>query len=408
MSVPAAEAVNALGKELPPADTRSAEEVDNRDPFDHAKMNDILSDPSKLEGKTEAEIAALMGVSEYDRSTEAAPEGDATVHELARRQDQAQAAPAPVAAAPAAAPAPATPTPPAAAAAAEAAVKAVAAGAAAPAAAEPEPVIETRDGQPRIKYSVLQAERRANRDLRELTTRQEAELAALRAGQPAPVAAAPIEEAAPVEIDPANVRLYTTDEIAKFREDYPANLVDRWVADNQAAVATYHTVVNDRAERERDKNNLAQQNVIDFTDEHPLLSGWAAGETEQDQALFKACVIQDRVLRADPEWAARPWQERMEQAVVNTARINGIEYTQGGAPSPTPTPQPSLQERAQARLAQAAAAPVLPTSHSDLPPGAPAGSSERDTLTSMSPHQLEAKLEKMTPAQMEKYLADVA
>jgi hypothetical protein len=99
----------------------------------------------------------------------------------------------------------------------------------------------------------------------------------------------------------------------------------------------------------------------------------------------------------------------MEQAIKNTALINGIAYVPPGTTElPAGSPQPSLAERAKAALAAAAAAPRLPSSHSDLPAGAPAGQSEAETAGGMTTSQLEAKLEGMTPDQMAAFLARVA
>lgn len=400
-------------KDLPLGDTTGT--PDNRDPFDRSKMDALLADPEALAGKSESEIAALMGVGEYDRSAGVGPEGDATVHELSRR---AEATPQPAAAAVAAAapvvvlptPAaavPATPAPanPAADAAALAAVAAAAAAAGTPAADQ---FVETRDGKGRIPYAVLQAERRETTKLRE-------ENARLKAGQiPAaatPAAAVPdVTEVQPaaIEVTEADVKMYTDEEIAGLREKYPDELVNRWVSDNKLAVAAYVNQQNYVQSRAQDEQRTVQMSVVDFIDQHPVLSIWSAGTTPADQAAFERAVVQDKVLRELPEWRDRPWQDRMEQAARETAAVLGIAYV-GSTPTP-PAPgvaQLSLADRANAALAAAAAAPKLPTSHSDLPAGTPAGTREVDLVATMSPTQLEAKLQAMTPDAAEKWLASM-
>lgn len=416
MSGPTSEEVAALGKNLSPADTRTAEQV-AATPFDQAAFDRVLADPDALEGKTSSEIAALMGMAEIDKSEMTAPEGDAPVHELNRRAETAAAAaPAPtvetpVAPAPAApSPAPAAPAPtPAAAAPVTAASPAPVPPAATPGAV---PVVLTRDGRPVIDYAVLQGERRANKELREENARLQADLAT-RAGTPAtPAPTDATDEPAQLAIDPAEVVLYTDEEITEMRANYPANLVNRWIADNKIAVTTYQTVISDRDERAREVRTNQQQSVVDFTDTHPLLGVWMAGETEADQRLWQEAVAQDAALQANPLWQGKPWQTRMEQAARNVAVLNGIEYkpvasVDTPAPSQVPKPQPSLQDRAQAALAAAAAAPIIPTSHSDLPGGAPAGQSEPEQVSMMSASQIEAKLENMSPAAIEKWMLAV-
>lgn len=408
MSEPALEPAS-VGKQL---DVGAAGDTtgtpDNRDPFDRAKVDALLADPEALAGKSETEIAAMMGVGEYDRSVTAGPDGDATMHELQRRADAAPpvAAAAPAAAAPAKVEPAAPAVAPAAAAATPAAdAAALAAVAAATTGATPDPVIATKDGRPIISYGVLQAERRENARLRD----ELAKAKAAPAPGAAPAVATPTEEPSSpaIEITAEDLALYTEDEVTALREKYPEELVNRMVRDNKVAVAAYTNQQNDVAQRQLDAQRTAQMSVVDFTDQHPVLSVWAAGATPADKGMFEAAVVQDRVLRDLPEWADRPWQERMEQAVKNTALIHGIAY---GSPAPTPAPgttQPSLADRANAALAAAAANPKLPTSHSDLPAGTPAGTREVDVVAGMSPTQLEAKLLAMTPDAAEKWLASM-
>lgn len=395
-------------KDLPAGETTGT--PDNRDPFDPSKVDALLLDPEALAGKSESEIAALMGVGEYDRSVTAGPDGDATMHELSRRADEAAiaAAAAPAAATPkvepAAVPAAATPAPakadPAADAAALAAVAAATSGTAAA-----ETFVETRDGKGKIPYGVLQAERRETARLREENARLKA--APAPGAAPAQVAV-PTEEpaASEIEITADDLALYSEDEIKGLREKYPEELVTRMVRDNKLAVAAYTNQVRDVEARRIDAEKTVKNKVTDFIDSHPVLSIWCAGETPADKAAFERAVIQDQVLRELPEWQGRPWQDRMTQAAKDTAAILGVAYP-GQSPAPTPGPQLSLAERANAALAAAAATPKLPTSHSDLPAGTPAGSREIDNLALLSPTQLEAKLEAMTNDQRDRYLASI-
>ncbi len=383
----------------PKADTTPIDKVDRRDPFDMCKLDALLADPSALEGMSEHEIAAALGQPVFDRSLEKGPEGDGTLHELEQLNvipaSPAAPAPAPAAAAPAA-PAPAAPAP------------AAAAPAPAPAAADTPAFVETRDGRGRIPHSVLQNERSRRQEAERRAAEAEARIAQLTGAGPAPAVETPTEESF-VEIQPSEVALFTPEQIAALSDRYDKEIVDILVSQNKVAVAAFS-----ESQRLRQENVVAEQNrrvtsVQDFIDGNPLASQWQSTTDPAEAALFDEAIQTDEMLKAHAVWGTKPWQERMAEAVRRTAVANNIAVPAAGgtAPAPALTAQ-QIQARTQAALAAAAANPLLPVSHSDLPGGAAAHSSEADSVAAMSPLQLADKLASMTPQKMMEFIGKVA
>jgi hypothetical protein len=398
-------------------DTRDALAVDTRDPFKVANLDALAADPAKLATMSEQDIEiALTGTAVFDRSTEPRPEGDAPLHDMIRAAEakatseqapaaaptapavETQAPAAPAAAAPAAA-APATPTP----AAAPAAV-------AAPAAEEP--FVETRDGKGRISYSVLAEARRQVQVLRDRATAAETALAAAKA-QPAgtPAAATPAVEPAEPEnetfdIPASDLKLYTAEEIAALKQEFPEKVVDLLVSNNRLAYAALSRNVSLEQNLVHREQTAKATSTQDWIDQHPLASDWFNSEDPAKVQLAEEAIQMDEQLKQHATWGSKPSYDRMNEAIRRTAIINGIAI-----PSPAPTavipsgdPTQSLQARASAAIAAAAKTPQLPVTHSDLPPGGAPAQTERDVVNGLSATQLEASMEKMSPKQIEQFL----
>lgn len=387
-------------------DTRDALAVDTRDPFNMKGLEALAADPDKLANMSEKDIEAALGHITADRSTEARPAGDAPYHDMVRAAEAAASTPTPEVAPAAAVVAPAAPVVPAVAA---PVVPAVATTPAAAATTDEPPFVETRDGKGRISYGVLQESRKQVQRLREENEALQARIASGAVGTPAAPTATvetPAPQAETFELNDKDLHLFTAEEVAEMKTQFPENVVNILVTNNKVAVAAMSETINLRNQLVQRDQSVRTSSTRDFIDQHPLASVWWNTETPENAALAAEAIATDELLKAHPTWGDRPDQERMEEAIRRTAIVNGIAI-----PSPAPTAvvpsvaQPSLQARANAAVAAAATNPTLPVSHSDLPAGGAPAQTERDVVAGLSATQLEAKLEKMSPRQIEAYLA---
>lgn len=144
--------------------------------------------------------------------------------------------------------------------------------------------------------------------------------------------------------------------------------------------------------REKDESNRARdltvaEQIAEAKDGNPDLTHW---ESKDPEAWYEA-IKQDEVLRTSSKWENRPYAERFEETV---RRVRAI-MPEASAPQKPADPD-ATKASAKAKVEKA---PVRkPTTLSDISGGAnPA--SEREQLENLSPHELTAKLMKMSAAQ---------
>lgn len=292
----------------------------------------------------------------------------------------------------------------------EAAAATAAQATAAAATPEPEGPIATGGGAT-IPYAVLK-NTRADRDrwqqqaqeaaaaLEKLQREHSAQIADLQAkvtnqqGAPSAAQVAKVQDLAnkagftdengnPVDV--------TTIDITQYRGAFPDELVN-------LIGALQHEVVglrNDNASRIRVEQTQAKdQEQLDI-DSVPQVAAWQAAQ--DGGVMWNAVTATYGALRQQEAWKTKTRPE----VLTEVARLLG-----GASQASTPTNTTTVTPGTKAAAAiEAARSTHVPLSHSDLPTGSPAAQSEVQALDQLSPTQLAARLETMSPAQQEAFLA---
>lgn len=381
-------------------DTRSVEQIVKEDPppahgmkpEDILAMDNIPDDPKEIE--------KLLGTTFGDKSREDAPEGDAPAHKQADAIDKGDAkafedatqtpdestdsTPKVEPTKPAAAPATAK---------------------AAPNAQADGGFVETSDGKGRIPYAVLKTERANNAALSKQLAEATALIEQLRARPAAGEAASTKSEQEEQQeaVDKAALQGLTAEELQEVRENFPTPLIkviERLDANAKAGIeaqAKLREIEKEAETVEAAERHTQAQSVQDIIDQDPVLT-----ELQQDPDRWADAVALDDSLRSTKRWGGKPFVERM----VEVKRLMGFTA------EPTrrdDDPKPTAEQQAAAKLAAAAKKQTQGRAftHSDLPGGNPPAQSERESAAQMSVHDLASRVEKMTPAQLDRYLASI-
>lgn len=192
-------------------------------------------------------------------------------------------------------------------------------------------------------------------------------------------------------------------EIDVFREDHPAlaglfEKVTGLVENLQSQVEAHNQT---EAERQRDQDARATAANAEITrrvgeaiDNNATLTLWKA----EDKDAFNQAVAFDEVLKKQPAWKGKSFDERFKRAVELTI----IEMP--GAKKPTTTlTADELKARAEAVLKKAeggAASGTTIDSLSDLPGGASPGADALENLEAMPAAALANRMGQMSDAQL--------
>ena len=266
--------------------------------------------------------------------------------------------------------------------------------------AKPEPVatggfddengkaIESKSGGHTIPYSVLEAEREANKQLREqleASTNQYSQLSQKYESNEQAIANVKSQlEAKGLDTDSM---FKNPDEISDadwkdLEEDYGAmgKMMKTLVANQQAMASQIPTAQQSQPAEQQVNPTVAA--IEANTD----LSNWQ--KTDPDR--WTHVVQMDEKLKADPQWQNKSLDERFEQAVKLTKTAFGDNLTTQDRANKI------IQERTQA----------APDSLTDIG-GGPAGTkSDVEALSSMTAEQIEAHMESMSPAQIDAMFAE--
>jgi len=395
MNVPAA----AVGKDLEArdigrnqdaADTRSAEEVARSQPMEWngKRPNEVAElGVDKLAEMSFHEIEKQMGLEVGDRTDESSPTGNAPAHEIDRQVEDgtAQVLTEDMIAAAAVAALQKPEDSAAAANAAAAAATAAAASAAASSAAAteargeeaPAQVLESRDGKKTIPYSVLENARKKIAQLSE----QNAQLLGKKAQE---------EQLAAVK------GALTEEQIATMRESLPEALVESLIALNNFSIEVKREKALATPSQLSDEQQAAQT-VNDLIDEDPVLAGWRDADDKTD---WNRAVTFDEMLFKDPVWGKKPIAERLGE----------VRRLMGSPVQATTEETPAQKAAAIAAAAEAAALKATKGTaftHSDMPGGHAPAQNESQSLEAMDIMTLAGKVDQMSPAQFEKFMAGV-
>ena len=248
--------------------------------------------------------------------------------------------------------------------------------------------IESKSGGHTIPYSVLEAEREANKQLREQlenSTNQYAELSQKYESNEQAIENVKSQlEAKGLDTDSM---FKNPDEISDadwrdLEEDYGAmgKMMKTLVA-NQQAMASQIPTAQQSQPAEQQVNP-----VVAAIEANTDLSNWQ--KTDPDR--WTHVVQMDEKLKADPQWQNKSLEERFEHAAKLTKTAFGDNLT--------------TQDRANKIIQDKTQA--APDSLTDIG-GGPAGTkSDVEALSSMTAEQIEAHMESMSPAQIDAMFAE--
>ena len=257
--------------------------------------------------------------------------------------------------------------------------------------------VETADGKHTIPHGVLKGEREEKARLKKELEQRDQELERLR--QQNPGETTPQSEGgqgqegqggdnAGTSTDP---NAYDWDQIAdEYGDDYA-----RMMRENVERQARLERELDDLKQRDNKRQQAeqakTQETVQGAIDNLPTLATWQS----QDPAMFEAAKAVDNQLMQDPQWQGASYADRFSE-VVRRLRPDAPEIAG----------QSTSAENRDSGGQEDDDTPPPPTSHSDAPGGSsPDARSERERIEDADPTDLESRLERMTDAQKEEFLA---
>ncbi len=256
-----------------------------------------------------------------------------------------------------------------------------------------------KDGKHVIPYSVLRETRTQLSAAQEMIEQQQKMIEDLKAA-PDDADNRPAQEPKPEISDedmavleeelPALAKILKTQQ--QTIESLNEQMTDKLKGVEEKAEAAHKTQQEIEAERQQ----AVREQVQEAIDNNEALSRWSA----EDPDRWQRAMAFDDTLRQDPMWSDKTFAERFEKVVELVNAVLPEDRQEAPKPEEKPSPE-SLKAKAKEKLGEQ----PPPASLSDLPGGVPPESDDVSKLENMSPTQIEAMFDKMTPDQMESYLA---
>lgn len=265
--------------------------------------------------------------------------------------------------------------------------------------------VATKDGKHVIPYSVLKSERDRAAKAEQLAKEASARIADLTAQLETAKQGAKPGENARTDLQQGDTESLSDEEIEFLKDDNPAVYKALKAIEAKAAQLQERLkpVEAKAKEIETDKATREAELVQSAIDSIPKLAHIQSANAE----AYALAQQFDTTLQGLKEWAGKPLSERFAKAVqmVEDA-IGPIEIPQASNPSLKPE---DLKAAAKAKAAEASKASrtSVPTSLSEFPAGQAPATDERELVESLSPTQLAAKMARMTPEQLDAYLANL-
>ncbi|MEJ0004363.1 MAG: hypothetical protein WDN30_14040 [Pararobbsia sp.] len=269
--------------------------------------------------------------------------------------------------------------------------------------------VATKDGKHVIPYSVLKSERERASAAHTLATEMadrvrtlEAALAAAANGAK-PGAAARAAAAAT-----ADAPVISDADLEALKDDFPTvyKAMQAQMALTRQLEAQLQDQKGFRQEIEEASTRDIQETIQDVIDANPKLAHVQANDPD----TFALASQFDDTLKSHAAWKDKPMSERFAKVIEMVEQTNGAITVPGSKPSPKPAPT-ATDLKAAAKAAAAAQAQAnastVPTSLSEFPVGDPPAQTETEALSAMSHQALAEKFSKMTPEQMDAYLATI-
>jgi hypothetical protein len=261
---------------------------------------------------------------------------------------------------------------------------------------EPEKVVQTKDGQHVIPYSVLERERDR----------------ALRAESTAAALAEEVKQLQAGKVPPESAAVTLTEEdLAQLDEDLPdfAKAIRAQMSMIEALAGTVKTLQKGQEVTERSAEQVrvdAEEAAIAANPTLVALRGAMQANDPKAQARWNRVVDAYSALCDDPEFVGADTAELINRAAAGTAAIYGDILagitTKPVAPAASPATPEALKAKADAALAAADKSGVsAPRSLGDIPGGSAPAVDEAAAILSKGPQELQAYFDSMTPDQIE-------
>jgi prefoldin subunit 5 len=254
--------------------------------------------------------------------------------------------------------------------------------------------IKSKDGKHEIPYSVLQTEREKRRaaeeSLQELTNRlNELEKKVQTGDTTQQTESRQTEE------------ILDDDDLKAIEEDFPQ--FGKLIKALKGQISSLESTVTDLRTKDEQREVVAAKSKGDEVqatiEANPTLLYWQS----QDPEMFKVAIQYDDVIRADPRNQSLTLAQRFERVVHAVEAVYGKTEV---PPEYRKEPEPVTDEvREAAKKAIAAAGSFKPKTLSDMPGGTPPAQTERERIENMSPAQLDAMMQKMSPEELSAFLA---
>lgn len=179
-------------------------------------------------------------------------------------------------------------------------------------------------------------------------------------------------------------------------DDYPEPLIKAIRATHARAVKAEDSVKAMKQETVQSREDAAAATVQLHIDKNDDLRGWQNSADPKERRKFNLAVSIDQDLLGDPAWADT--DARFAEAARRTRLAMGMP------PLTAPKGKTETQQQTTRLAPKATPAPV--TSMSDIAGGSPAATSQHQDLENTSTAALAGRMDKMTPAQLEAYLAE--
>lgn len=259
--------------------------------------------------------------------------------------------------------------------------------------------VSTKDGKGTIPYSVLKGarERASTLHAENEVLRKQIEEITQRATQ----ADTPTEKTQTIDVMDERI-LAMREQAAAMKSDFPelASIFEtqaELLAESRKEIASLRGVVQaEEDKRKATEARTTEEQVQDAIDGNPDISRWSA----EGGPMWQAAVAADTMLRQNPEWAGKTYEERFEKVVAVVKALHPEAQV-----TPVPASDPKQQQAATSKPAKAKA-PAYTLS--DIPGGMPTTGGAMEQVETMSPTQISRMFMNMTPEQTAEYLSSLS
>lgn len=259
---------------------------------------------------------------------------------------------------------------------------------------EEEAPITSKDGKHTIPYDVLKRERESRRMAEQAMAEMQAKLDALTVQRETGAQAADQKPTADI-ID--------QEDLEALKADFPAlaKIIEAQMSKIGELEGQLSSVAGKEAEREQAEMQTVVETVQETIDANPKLLHL---QTHDPEGWDKAIELDD-LIKSKPENANLSLEERFNKVAKAYESLYGA-IPAGAAPA-TNKPDSKPDVRQQMREKLATEAPNVPRSLSDIPGGLPPAASPIEQLANMNEVEMGVMFQKMTPQQIDDYLAGI-